>query len=324
MKNRDLKKQLAAAIAMTIVATVALGSSTYAWFVSNANVTATGAKLTATGASSLLIAQNVKGISDDKQWKTTIGLEGAEENLVPASTIGTPAMKFYTANTFDTASSNGEYAAQTFNELTLTEASTDDGVVMDTFHIKSSSKCDLQLNTQTQFTIGTENTSILDQTLRLALVVTGNNLETPEVFIYQINNEDGGIKADTTLTGDGSVTGIINAIGKEAGDTVIADKISASNIKDEKGVPALKDHRVQADKDSITGVESSNADVLYHFDDTSAQGSDECTITAYIWMEGCDEQCNPDNSSTLLGSQNLITGTLGFSATNIVTSTTTP
>ena len=42
MTVKKLRKQLAAAIAMTLVATVALGSSTYAWFAINSKVTATG------------------------------------------------------------------------------------------------------------------------------------------------------------------------------------------------------------------------------------------------------------------------------------------
>ena len=42
-----LKKQLAAAIAMVCVAAVALGSSTYAWFVSNNTVTATTTTISA-------------------------------------------------------------------------------------------------------------------------------------------------------------------------------------------------------------------------------------------------------------------------------------
>ena len=41
MSIKSLKKQLMAAIAMVLVAAIALGSSTYAWFVSNNSVDAT-------------------------------------------------------------------------------------------------------------------------------------------------------------------------------------------------------------------------------------------------------------------------------------------
>ena len=44
---KALKKQMAAAIAMVCVAAVALGSSTYAWFVSNNTVKATTSKISA-------------------------------------------------------------------------------------------------------------------------------------------------------------------------------------------------------------------------------------------------------------------------------------
>ena len=42
---KALKKQMAAAVAMVCVAAVALGSSTYAWFVSNNTVKATTSKI---------------------------------------------------------------------------------------------------------------------------------------------------------------------------------------------------------------------------------------------------------------------------------------
>ena len=77
-----LKKQLAAAVAMVCVAAVALGSSTYAWFVNNARVTATDVSVTASTAYSLLISK------DKNTWGTTEALNGTAVNLIPASTIG--------------------------------------------------------------------------------------------------------------------------------------------------------------------------------------------------------------------------------------------
>ena len=53
-----LKKQLAAAIAMVLVAAVALGSSTYAWFVSNNKVTATTTQIAAQSNSAYLVIDN--------------------------------------------------------------------------------------------------------------------------------------------------------------------------------------------------------------------------------------------------------------------------
>lgn len=58
MTVKSLRKQLAAAIAMTLVATVALGSSTYAWFVSNNQVTATTASISAQSNAPFLVISN--------------------------------------------------------------------------------------------------------------------------------------------------------------------------------------------------------------------------------------------------------------------------
>ena len=52
---KALKKQLMAAIAMVCVAAVALGSSTYAWFVSNNNVKATTTNISAQSNSAYLV-----------------------------------------------------------------------------------------------------------------------------------------------------------------------------------------------------------------------------------------------------------------------------
>lgn len=55
MSVKALKRQLIAAIAMVLVATIAMGSSTYAWFVNNTEVTAQGMSVNAAADDSLLI-----------------------------------------------------------------------------------------------------------------------------------------------------------------------------------------------------------------------------------------------------------------------------
>ena len=57
---KALKKQMAAAVAMVCVAAVALGSSTYAWFVSNNNVKATTTNISAQSNSAYLVIDTKK------------------------------------------------------------------------------------------------------------------------------------------------------------------------------------------------------------------------------------------------------------------------
>lgn len=82
MTTKSLRKQLMAAIAMVLVAAVALGSSTYAWFVNNAQVTATNVNVQAATAYSLLISQ------DQSAWGTTTALDALTNKLTPVSTTG--------------------------------------------------------------------------------------------------------------------------------------------------------------------------------------------------------------------------------------------
>lgn len=80
---KALKKQLVAAIAMVLVAAVALGSSTYAWFVSNNKVTATTATISAqSNAPFLKIAKTGETLTDTAA--TQIAGAGDKVELYPS------------------------------------------------------------------------------------------------------------------------------------------------------------------------------------------------------------------------------------------------
>ena len=81
---KTLKKQLGAAIAMVLVAAVALGSSTYAWFVTNTKVTAGKAEMTATAANTLLISA-----AGQNEWATSYDFTDTNTTFAPVSTVGT-------------------------------------------------------------------------------------------------------------------------------------------------------------------------------------------------------------------------------------------
>ena len=70
METKALKKQLGAAIAMVVVAAIALGSATYAWFVSNNSVTATTVGVSAQSNSAFLLI-------DTSSTSTTSGTEAS-------------------------------------------------------------------------------------------------------------------------------------------------------------------------------------------------------------------------------------------------------
>ena len=87
---KALKKQLAAAIAMVCVAAVALGSSTYAWFVSNNKVTATTTNISAQSNSAYLVIDNAaKGKTDTSSTSSTTASEtfAPDTKLYPATVV---------------------------------------------------------------------------------------------------------------------------------------------------------------------------------------------------------------------------------------------
>lgn len=77
----SLKRQMAAAIAMVLVSAVALGSSTYAWFVSNNRVTATTTNISAQSNSAYLVIDTEKTTTSSTSSKTA---SGEDKALYPA------------------------------------------------------------------------------------------------------------------------------------------------------------------------------------------------------------------------------------------------
>lgn len=84
---KALKKQLVAAIAMVLVAAIALGSSTYAWFVSNNKVTGTTTNISAQSNSAYLVIDKVKTTDKSKSECSYQTEDGIKTALYPAQVI---------------------------------------------------------------------------------------------------------------------------------------------------------------------------------------------------------------------------------------------
>ena len=80
MDTKALKKQMGAAIAMVLVAAVALGSATFAWFVSNNTVKATTTNISAQSNSAYLVIDNAAAGSTST---TSTGSTTATETFDP-------------------------------------------------------------------------------------------------------------------------------------------------------------------------------------------------------------------------------------------------
>lgn len=80
---KALKKQMAAAVAMVCVAAVALGSSTYAWFVSNNTVDATVSSISAQSNAAYLTIDKVEAMTN-AGTQTAVDLAESPVKLYPS------------------------------------------------------------------------------------------------------------------------------------------------------------------------------------------------------------------------------------------------
>ena len=193
MNVKALRKQLMAAIAMVLVAAIALGSSTFAWFVSNNTVKATTSTISAQSNAAIMYIRDEAETSTDLTFDTSSISSTA---LYPAHWVtektGNYASadigKFYTA--YGTTAADGTMVADT---LKLVEASAESATkgspadaatakyaVKNTFYVGSKgTTLENLVVAGASFTDGAGNTSTsentdLDNALRI-LVTCGDN-----------------------------------------------------------------------------------------------------------------------------------------------------
>lgn len=179
MDTKALKKQMGAAIAMVLVAAVALGSATFAWFVTNSKVDATTSTISAQSNAAFMYIRNKDNSNKDKTSDTADITENKE--LYPAhwaleseSGVGksyATAGKFYTA--FGRDANDGTMDGDSISVGDPTEAVTNLYAVKNTFRIgsKGSTLKDLKVESAS---LGTAGNAQFDKSLRV-LVKSGDN-----------------------------------------------------------------------------------------------------------------------------------------------------
>ena len=138
MSTKALKTQLLAAVAMVLVASVALGSSTYAWFASNNKVTAASMEVKATTGPNLYIAKGANVALDGLTATTVNDLGVSNAAISPAElsdNAGTVTVKnVATYNVAPTVSTSGSAATYTdIGTLTTAEATDASGQDLDNY-----------------------------------------------------------------------------------------------------------------------------------------------------------------------------------------------
>lgn len=202
---KSLKKQLMAAIAMVMVAAIALGSSTYAWFVTNNKVDATTTNISAqSNAAFMTIKNGATGAStvDTTSVSTTLD---ADTKLYPATfgeESGSTTGKFMTG--YGTDLDNGALASTlklVGTNGTPDEANTAEYALKEQFNVSSKGQDLTDLKVES---VETATDTAADQLLKTALRVLVTNSDASAWVVYGLA-DDGTTYEVKLSSGSGSV-----------------------------------------------------------------------------------------------------------------------
>lgn len=258
MNSKAIRKQLLAAVAMVLVAAVALGSSTYAWFVQGGTVKATGMKVNLQSEGGLLIRYK-----DSGGWGVTAT---ATTTTAQAKTLTPVSTKTMATWSFAEAAGTGAATAQQATRKAVTNdiftggdvtkyIANNNYVLMEDFYIRSANPSKVGNGLKVpQIEVTTAN-KLISTSLRVGVLVKGT---TDKPFIY------------------GPVT------------------VTGSDNKSNSATQAYKFYTDAADQTGAD-VELSNASTLILDAGTKIPATgDPVHVQIFIWYEGEDTNCYTD------------------------------
>lgn len=273
METKALKKQLGAAIAMVIVAAIALGAATFAWFVNNNAVTAEGVDVRTTSS--------VPNLYITDAGKTADNMTAAGTNpkkLYPASTNDGKA--FYETKHWTSGDTGSNHAVADEYQSVLTH---EDGKTV---------------YADCTFTLGVTNGSMdiyFDKGAATSLVA---ETKMGTAGRFAISFDDGATWKLFKVNGTATESGYYTDKGATEGDYWVtgAESIASATYSDFNNYAGSVDSNGQAEK---------GTDKLVTISDDAPK-----TVTVRVWYEGCDKDCVSENAKT--GIDRAVTGNLGF------------
>lgn len=289
MTNTTTRKQLFTAVAMLLVAAIALGTATYAWFVNNTAVGVEQMDFQASASSSMEISL------PDGAWDGTIGNVGtgqkgwtgilatkdvkAYHGVTPESTTfgavmpasSADASSFFTVSDWD----NTTLKATTFAAITDFKNSSQ-GAIMIPMYIRSSEDMDVYLRATgsavANSPLVSDDGGNISTALRVAVVPS-----TKTGTIFEPNS------ATDKVTTRKNTTAMGTAIEKKEAVVNVGGSVSDQPTKDPTTYTFL-------DKDA-NGVISAGDVVptggkLFDLTKNTPQ-----LVYVYVWLEGCDWDC---------------------------------
>ena len=270
---------------MVLVAAVALGSATFAWFVNNNRVEATGVDLAATSSVPNLYIESVGKTTGTVNATTkTAAVKG--QKLYPVSTV------------------NGN----NFFETLAWETGTNGHTMANSYQIAQTVDGDVQKYGEYTFTLGVQNGSMdiyFDvDTAKTAIKDAGG---IGAAGRWAISVDDGKTwKLFKATTDTSTTTGYVTDANPTnlSGDWAVEDANSLKNVS----YDTIQKYAAKFDENNATVTPETDAVALTTISSTDDGGAKE--IKVRFWLEGCDKDCVSENFNQ--GVTSAIKGQLGF------------
>lgn len=280
-----LKKQLAAAIAMVLVAAISLGTSTYAWFVSNTKVSATSSSVKATSATpNLLIVEGATatGTAKTTDGKTTASISSTNATaLYPAST--NDCETWWAVSSWESGTSSP--LANGYYNPTITPTANGTNVIDGQYTQGGSTLNAYQVSTYSVYTttgevelnLDPENPIIVDVKQAGTPTITGTGFKDALRVGIVVGGNLKLVYAPTNETGTGN------------------DKDARTGwrcVKDASNTQAATYKIVAADTyTDWTATNNSDGTYTKATNSLGTVGTAGAVVKVYVWLEGTDSDC---------------------------------
>lgn len=283
MKTSSRKRLLVSSVAMLLVAMLALGTATYAWFTQDTSARTKNLSVHTSKSSSLEISKSTGG------WQTEVDYGFADKLLIPTTSFN--GTDWFTA----TAANEAAYNALTggVSKVELTNGKNETYFIKNQLNIRNAGDAKVG-NVKIKFSI--PSSADYDY-VRVALVETttqGENVANKGTFATSIYDN----KSENSFT----MQDLDN--NSETPDV----KVPARTYKSIKAVKGTGESQTVTYSDDITPTSSDTGSFEINVKDLNAKVVGEGgTVTydavyynLYVWFEGQDSQCYNANAGAIV------------------------
>lgn len=266
------KRKLLSSVAMLLVALVALGSATYAWFVNSSTAKVSGLEVTVNADDGLLLSSDYGTEGANAKWGSIVDIAFGNKSLLPVSgnyAIDSAGINFFSAELSADKDGNGTISSNA-NTTKLTKETAVAG------HY-------IEVKVWAKLASADGNATTLKATNNVSKVTTdtqSENLVKLQNMVRVAYADDANLIKGVTTTNSSNRTAF-------AFKAAVTDKDATSFIADSTVAGAQGDDGYL---NSVTATPNATPVEL-----TDSLSTSPKLITLYIWVEGQDTDCVPNN-----------------------------